>query len=416
MAKPTLLPDPTCLHLQLLDASDTTITMMVTTTSPEADCPLCHCCSERVHSRYVRQVADLPWMGCAVRLELHVRRFFCANQACARQIFTERLPTVVAPYARRTMRLTDVFTLIGFALGGEAGKRLVAGMGLSSSPDTLLRLIHIAQEPAHATPRVLGVDDFSFRRRISFGTILIDLEKRVPVDLLPDREAETFAKWLKAHQGVEIINRDRGGDYAKGATLGAPNAQQIADRWHILKNLSETMQNFFLRKPSQLKAAAQIQPAPASSAEEVPSALPWYTGQSKRQEEKSQQYHQERVERYHKIHDLAAKQVDVANIARQVGLSRQGVYNYLQMKQPPERTRIHQPGGSHLEPYKEYLIRRWNEGCRNAQLMRDKSVPVNPVPRRESRCCLPCGSAETTMPVKAKQARPRPSSPHPARP
>ena len=88
MAKPTLLPDPTCLHLQLLDASDTTITMMVTTTSPEADCPLCHGCSERVHSRYVRQVADLPWMGCAVRLELHVRRFFCANQACARQIFT----------------------------------------------------------------------------------------------------------------------------------------------------------------------------------------------------------------------------------------------------------------------------------------------------------------------------------------
>jgi transposase len=140
-------------------------------------------------------------------------------------------------------------------------------------------------------------------RRISFGTILIDLEKRVPVDLLPDREAETFAKWLKAHQGVEIISRDRGGDYAKGATLGAPNAQQIADRWHILKNLSETMQNFFLRKPSQLKAAAQIQPAPASSAEEAPSGLPWYTGQSKRQEEKSQQYHQERVERYHKIHE-----------------------------------------------------------------------------------------------------------------
>ena len=282
MAKPTLLPDPACLRLKLLDATTTAITAIVTTISPEAECPLCHWRSARIHSRYVRQVADLPWMGCAVRLELHVRRFFCSNQECERRIFTERLPSVVAPYARRTTRLTDVFTLIGFALGGEAGKRLVIGMGLTTSPATLLRLIHAAQETAHSTPRVLGVDDFSFRRRISFGTILIDLEKRIPVDLLPDREAETFAKWLLAHPGVEIVRRDRGGDYARGANLGAPNAKQVADRWHLLKNFSESMQNFFLRKQPQLKAATQIQEVPSSSTEEAVSALPWYTGQSKR--------------------------------------------------------------------------------------------------------------------------------------
>ena len=99
------------------------------------------------------------------------------------------------------------------------------------------------------------------------------------------------------------------------------------------------------------------------------SVVPWHTGMTKRQEEKSQKLHQERVERYHKIHELSAKQVDVANIARQVGLSRQGVYNYLQMKQPPERTRIHRAGRPSLDPYKEYLIGRWNEGCRNAQQM-----------------------------------------------
>jgi transposase len=129
------------------------------------------------------------------------------------------------------------------------------------------------------------------------------------------------------------------------------------------------MQHFFLRKQPQLKAATQRQEAPISSTEEAVSVLPWYTGQSKRQEEKSQQYHQERVERYHTIHELASKQVDVTSIAQKVGLSRQGVYNYLQMKQPPERTRIQQPGRSNLEPYKEYLIKRWNEGCRNAQLL-----------------------------------------------
>ncbi len=111
MAKPTLLPDPTCLHLQLLDASGSAITARVTTTSTEEACPLCHRSSSRIHSRYVRAVADLPWMGCAVHLELYVRRFFCTNSECLRQIFTERLPTVVSPYARRTMRLTDVFIM-----------------------------------------------------------------------------------------------------------------------------------------------------------------------------------------------------------------------------------------------------------------------------------------------------------------
>jgi transposase len=172
---------------------------------------------------------------------------------------------------------------------------------------------------------------------------------------------------LLAHPGVEIISRDRGGAFAEGARLGAPNAKQTADRWHLLKNLSETMQHFFLRKQSQIKAA--MQEAFSEPSEEAVAVVPWHTGMTKRQEEKSQQLYQERVERYQKIHELSAKHVDVANIARQVGLSRQGVYNSLQMKQPPDRTRIHREGRPQLEPYKDYLICRWNEGCRSAQQM-----------------------------------------------
>jgi transposase len=149
-------------------------------------------------------------------------------------------------------------------------------MKLSTSPDTLLRLIHTAQESSHTTPRVLGVDDFAFRRRRTYGTILIDLEKRLPVDLLPDREAETLAKWLIEHPGVELVSRDRGGDYAKGAKQGAPDAKQIADRWHLLKNLSETMQSYFLRKQPQLKAAS-AEPT-SNSAQEVVPTVPWHTG------------------------------------------------------------------------------------------------------------------------------------------
>ena len=370
MASPTLLPDPTCLHLTCFETNEQMITAVVTTTAVEVLCPLCQCRSTRIHSRYARLVADLPWMGCALRLELHTRRFFCLNTQCPRQIFTERLPNVVAPYARRTSRLTDVFTLIGFALGGEAGKRLVMGMGLTTSPDTLLGLIRAQQDRPLPTPRALGVDDFSFCKRRTYGTILIDLERRVPVELLPDREASSLAAWLEEHPGVEIISRDRGGPYADGARKGAPQAQQVADRWHLLSNLSEIMKGFFLNKQSLLKSLVQ-KPSEDRSSQEASQLSPWYAGMalSKRQEEKSIQLHQERVERYHKIQTLFAKKVDTATIARQVGISRQSVYSYLKMTEPPTRTRIHRQYRPLIDPYKEYLVKRWNDGCRNAQLV-----------------------------------------------
>ena len=229
-ANPTLLPDPACLHLTQLEASENRITAVVATIAPEASCPLCQQHSEKIYSRYVRLVADLPWMGWAVRLELHTRRFFCLNEECPRQIFTERLPNVVAPYARRTSRLTDLFTLIGFALGGEAGKKLAQGMGLPTSPDTLLRLVRSAPEEAFSTPRILGVDDFSFRKRRAYGTILIDLERRVPVELLPDREAKTLKKWLEEHPGVEISAVIGEVIMQKGPKKGHP----MPSRWQIV--------------------------------------------------------------------------------------------------------------------------------------------------------------------------------------
>lgn len=363
---PTLLPDASGLHLVRLEADEQFILAVVETTSPEALCPLCQCRSQSIHSRYVRVVADLPWAGWAVRLDLHVRRFFCLNKECMRQIFTERLPHVVAPYARRTTRLTDLFTLIGFALGGEAGKRLVDGMGLETSPDALLRLVRAQQESQVPTPRVLSVDDFCFCRRRSYGAILIDLERRIPIDLLPDREAETLKKWLLAHPGVQIISRDRGGAFADGARQGAPQAQQVADRWHLLANLSESMKGFFLNKQAQLKALVQ-KPVEDLCEEEARQLAPWQTSMRKHLEAKSLQLHQERVTRYQQIHDLSAKKVDVVTIARRVGVSRQCVYEYVRMQQPPERTHIPPSRQPMLEPYKDYLVRRWNEGCRNAQ-------------------------------------------------
>jgi transposase len=362
---PTLLPDASCLQLVRLEAEEQFILAVVATTASEALCPLCQCRSESVHSRYVRFVADLPWAGWAVRLELHVRRFFCLNKECVRQIFTERLPNVVAPSARRTMRLGDLFTLIGFALGGEAGKRLVDGMGLEISPDTLLRLVREQQESQVQTPRVLGVDDFSFCRRRSYGAILIDLERRIPIDLLPDREAETFKKWLLAHPGVEIISRDRGGAFAEGAKLGAPDAQQVADRWHLLANLSEALKTLFARKQAQLKALVQ-KPSETFSEEEAKQLPPWYKGCTNSKQKRNDAQHQERVERYHKVHELRAQGTEITLIAHQTGFSRHTVYTYLKMEHPPSR-KTGKRSGSVIDLYKEYLVKRWNDGVRNAQ-------------------------------------------------
>ena len=144
-----MLPDATLLRLEACDVDDTTaqITLRVQSTQTRAPCPLCATPARRIHSDYGRTLADLPWAQYRVYLQLRVRKWFCCNRACRRRIFTERLPTVAAPWARRTLRLAQLLLAYGLALGGEAGARLVARLGLRTSPDTLLRLVRAAPAP-----------------------------------------------------------------------------------------------------------------------------------------------------------------------------------------------------------------------------------------------------------------------------
>ena len=241
----TILPDPDQLQLLSLSADAAGITLSVQTTSPVAPCPCCGEGSTRIHSRYLRHLTDLPWQELPVRLRLHVRRFFCDTPVCERQIFTERLPGVATTYGRRTMRLNEWFTHIGFALGGEAGARLLSQLGVTTSGDTVLRYLHTFAVGPRPTPRVLSVDDFAFCRGRTYGSMLVDLERHQVVDLLPDRSAATLAAWLRQHPGVAILSRDRSSEYAEGARQGAPDAIQVADRFHLLKNLGETVQRVF---------------------------------------------------------------------------------------------------------------------------------------------------------------------------
>ena len=255
-----LLADPAVISLDFIRPSLSAITLVVKTSGRQAACPRCQRTSSRVHSRYTRRVADLPWHGVAVRLELHTRRFRCRNSLCAQAIFCERLPGVVAHYAQKTVRLNAALELIGFALGGEAGARLARELGLIVSPDTLIRRLRQAAQRESAPSRIVGVDDFAFRRGQRYGTLLVDLERRCPIDLLPDREAETLSAWLKAHPGIELVSRDRSRAYANGIAEGAPAAVQVADRRHLLKNLREALEQICKRvlpsKGRQIRHAA----------------------------------------------------------------------------------------------------------------------------------------------------------------
>jgi len=218
-----LLPDT--IAVEAVYPTKTNLTVRVACVLKNAACPLCQHYSERVHGSYGRTVADVPCGGRKVTLALTVRKFVCHTPDCPRKIFTERLPALVQSYARMTNRLLEALQTLGFATCGEVGERLAPKLGMDISGPTLLRRMRAVSIPPPASVRILGIDDWAWKKGMTYGTILVDLERRCPIELLPDRSTETVETWLRGHPEVVIVSRDRAGEYAAAARIGAPQAR-----------------------------------------------------------------------------------------------------------------------------------------------------------------------------------------------
>jgi transposase len=378
------------------------LTVHLTITAPTAACPLCRSDTPRVHSRYTRRLDDLPCLGRCVRLRIAVRRFVCPRTDCPRRIFAERLPRFAAPWARTTDRLRRTHIAIGSSLGGEAGARLAARMAMATSPDTLLRRVkRLKGEPA-APPRVVGIDDWAWRKGRRYGTIVVDLERSDVIDLLPDCDADTVAAWLKAHPEVEVVGRDRSQTYAQAVTEGASQAQQVADRWHLLENLREAIERVFERHSAVVEAALKDPELPSEPARDpaVPEAAavasaveppaepardpavseaaavvsaveppalqpPSDPGSESPRLQAQRAKRQKRVDRFEQVHERHRRGHSARRIARELGMSRNAVRRYLRCKECPDW----RPGRAwrcRWDAQRQWLDARLAEGETNA--------------------------------------------------
>lgn len=332
-----------------------------------ARCPDCGKSSSRVHSYYDRAPADFPVPAGCVRLHLRVKRFRCQSEDCPRATFVEGFPELLEKYARRTVRLHQAQEAIAFALGGQAGSCLASKLQMPISGDTLLRMIRKTPMQSSSEGEVIGVDDWAQRRGRVYGTIIVDLEHHRVIDLLTDRTAETLAQWLRCHPGVKIVARDRSLEYARGISDGAPQAIQVADRWHLLVNLREALQRLLDRLRPELNA---LLPA-ATSAKPTEIPILRHRPRSQASERTRQNRTQQRQVLHAEIQRLQNKKLPTRTIARKLGKSPTTIYKYLAMPEFPQKM-VRKHIASILDPYQDYLSQRWRAGCRNArQLWRE---------------------------------------------
>ncbi len=370
MPTPPLLPLPEGLEILTISTNDEALQIRGTSNRLTALCPCCSAPSHSVHSYYRRRPLELPCAGQMVRLELIVKKFFCREATCAQKIFAERLPGFLEPNSRLTTRLRVVVQSIAGAFNAKGGARLGEHLGIHFSRMTYIRsLLAISLSPVDQVKRV-GIDDFCWKRGKAYGTVVVDLATHAIIDLLPDREAATVQKWREEHEEVELVSRDRGSNYADGATQGAPQAQQCADRWHLCANLGEAVERFLVRTHTHLPEAGS-QDQEKSASEEAPPPLTSYTA-TPAQQGRTQARLMRKWKVYQRIHELHAEGMSLRRIGEELSLARGTVRKYFREPPEPPKPRPRALQKSLLDPYDDYILERLSQGCRNAtQIFRE---------------------------------------------
>ena len=364
-----LLPDPVSLALCNVEKEEQGW-LIEALARNAAVCPVCGTPSTARHSSYVRHLKDLPVQGLAVKINLRVGRWRCRNSNCTRKIFTERVPTVAAPHRQRTERMESIVQVVGRSLGGRPAERLMRRLGMAVSNDTTLRHVKRgAPITCDKKFRVVGVDDWAWKKGQTYGTILVDLERRTVADLLPERSAQQVENWFKQHPGVEIISRDRFGLYAKAAQRGAPQAQQVADRFHLLVNLQEAVEHELSRQRRLLFYVDPSRPTPTANAP-LPTRLP-----PQPNAERAAQYQDVVSARralqqalFEKVHGLRRAGRNASQIVRETGISRNRVDKWLRLAELPERNKM-EPKMNSPAFFRDYLARRWKAGCHHVKTL-----------------------------------------------
>ncbi|MDP4026103.1 ISL3 family transposase [Methylobacterium sp. NEAU 140] len=357
ISNPSLPSVPDGVHVDALALEVGTLTITARTTAPRAVCPQCGQGSARVHSAYWRSLKDLPWQDRSVTWRVKVRRFRCGR--CPGRIFAEPVPGLARAKAQRSDRLAAAQTDIGMALGGEAGARLSRRLAMPVSGDTVLRLVRRRGIGSSPPPRVVGIDDWAWRRGRHYGTIVCDLERGRVLDLLPGRSCAPVRAWLAAHPDIAVVSRDRAGPYAEAARLGAPQAIQVADRWHLLVNASEALRGVVERHQPEIREAARRvasqSPEPIVAAADPTDPPP---------EEDAGQGGGRRRQRCEAALRLHGEGFSIKAIARTLGASRNGVRRWLRVGAFVPYRRA--PAPTQLDPHLPFVEARWRDGQHNA--------------------------------------------------
>lgn len=328
----------------------------------ESICPACSCPSERRHSKYIRIFGDLPASGYDVKVSILSRKYFCDNPDCTRKIFTERFTQEIYPHHRRFNRCRKLLSNLALELGGNKGAVISRLARLPVSPSTLLRIIKKQDlYVAKITSGVIGIDDWAFKKGNTYGTIIVDLLQNKVIDLLPDRESETICEWLKEHQEVEIISRDRGGPYSKGAREGAPQAIQVADRFHLFMNLGDATKRMFQSMGKELKVLFTLHNNNERSTEPVST-----TEELRLMEEHTETIPIETINtnielqlRFNKVKELHSQGYTIRAISRSLDMQRVTIRKYITMDFLPKKKGSR---STNFESYQQFLLHESNRG------------------------------------------------------